>query len=254
MSVLPTGVVESTQINPKTMILFSKPKVGKTELCAALPNSLLIDVEDGSSYVSAVKVNVKAIAKERSITPLEALKLVVRDIKAANVAKQGFAYKYGIIDTVTALEDMVLPIANDAYRNTPQGKNWVGDDVTTLANGAGYRYTRIALSTIINLLASCFEHLVILGHLKDKMIESEGKEMTERGLDLTGKMASLLMSQVDAIGYMYREDNKTIVNFKPSESVTCGSRSEHLKNKQITVIEQLEDGSLEISWNEIFLS
>ena len=79
-------------------------------------------------------------------------------------------------------------------------------------------------------LEECFDTLIILAHLKDKLLEKDGKEMTERGIDLIGKSASILSANVDAIGYMYREDNKTLVNFKPSESVTCGSRCDHLKD------------------------
>jgi hypothetical protein len=77
--------------------------------------------------------------------------------------------------------------------------------------------------------------------------------MTERGLDLIGKSASILCSQVDAIGYVYREDNKTIVNFAPSESITCGSRSEHLKNAKITLIEADDNNNLTVDWSKIFI-
>jgi hypothetical protein len=54
-------------------------------------------------------------------------------IKAA-----GNPYKYVTVDTVTALEDMIQPLAVKIYRQTPMGKNYDGDNVTTLPNGAGY--------------------------------------------------------------------------------------------------------------------
>lgn len=139
------------------------------------------------------------------------------------------------------------------YQQTPQGRNWQGDDVTTLPNGAGYQYTRKALWLVLEELEECFETLIILGHLKDKFVEKEGKEMTERGLDLIGKSAAILCSQVDAIGYVYREDNKTVVNFQPSDSLICGSRSEHLKNQKITVVESDETGKLTVDWSKIFI-
>ena len=116
-----------------------------------------------------------------------------------------------------------------------------------------YQYTRKALWIVLEELEECFETLIILGHLKDKFVEKEGKEMTERGLDLIGKSAAILCSQVDAIGYVYREDNKTIVNFQPSDSLICGSRSEHLKDQKITVIESDEKGNLTIDWSKIFI-
>lgn len=250
---LPSSKIKATRVNPKKLILFSKPKVGKTEMLSALDNCLLIDLEDGSEFVNAMKINVLDIARKNEISPITALKEVISTIKAANKEAGKFVYKYGAIDTVTALEDHVLLLANKLYTQTPQGRNWQGDDVTTLPNGAGYQYTRKALWIVLEELEECFETLIILGHLKDKFVEKEGKEMTERGLDLIGKSAAILCSQVDAIGYVYREDNKTIVNFQPSDSLICGSRSEHLKDQKITVIESDKDGKLTIDWSKIFI-
>lgn len=250
---LPTTKNEKVRVNPKKIVLFSKPKVGKTEALSKLDNCLLIDVEEGSDYVAAMKVNIIEKARETNTLPIVALQKLIEQIKEANKQKGGYMYRFGAIDTVTALEELVIPYANHMYKSTPQGKNWQGDDVTTLPNGAGYWFLRKALSKTLNDLEECFETLIILGHVKDKLIETGGKEMNERGLDLTGKSAAILCSQVDAIGYMYREENKTIVNFKPTDSLTCGARSEHLKEKKITLIEQIEDGSLVVDWSEIFL-
>jgi hypothetical protein len=250
---LPSSKIKATRVNPKKLILFSKPKVGKTEMISGLDNCLLIDLEDGSEFVSAMKINVLDVAKKNNTSPISALKQVISKIKEENAKAGKFIYKYGAIDTVTALEDHVLLLANKLYQQTPQGRNWQGDDVTTLPNGAGYQYTRKALWLVLEELEECFETLIILGHLKDKFVEKEGKEMTERGLDLIGKSAAILCSQVDAIGYAYREDNKTIVNFQPSDSLICGSRSEHLKNQKITVVESDETGKLTVDWSKIFI-
>lgn len=255
MTLIPKGIVNSTRVNPKSIVLFSKPKTGKTEMVAGLPNSLLIDLEDGSEFVNAVKINVLAEARKENVQPLDIIQKIVAELKEANESKGGYTFKYGIIDTVTAVEELVLPLANNMYRNTVQGRNWQGADVRQLPNGAGYQYTREALWMFIDRFKELFDTLIILGHLKDKLIEKDGKEMTERGLDLTGKSGPLLCSQVDAIGYVYRDaDGDTAINFKPSESITCGSRSEHLKNKDnVKVITKNEDGSLKIDWSSIFV-
>lgn len=134
---LPSSKIKADRINPKKIILFSKPKVGKTEMISALDNCLLIDLENGSQFVDAMKINVLDIAKNKDIAPIVALKEVIDTIKEANNKKGDYVYKYGAIDTVTALEDHALFLANKLYRQTPQGRNWQGDDVTTLPNGAG---------------------------------------------------------------------------------------------------------------------
>ncbi len=250
---LPTEKIKAERVNPKTMVLYSKPKIGKTTALSQLKDCLLIDVENGAGFVDAMKISVLDLAKKNDITPISALKEVINTIKKANEEKGDYIYKYGVIDTVSALEDHCLVLANKLYRDTPQGRNWQGDDVTTLPNGAGYQYTRKALSLVLDELAECFDTFIISGHVKDKLIEKEGKEMTERGLNLIGKSASILCSQVDAVGYVYREGDKTIVNFQPSETLICGSRSEHLKNKQITLIESDGKGHLRVDWSEIFI-
>jgi Cdc6-like AAA superfamily ATPase len=250
---LPLKKVKATRINPKKIIIFGKPKVGKTTALSNLENCLILDLEGGSSYVDAVKIDILEISRANNETPISVLKQIIDKLKSSNKENNGFVYKYGAIDTISMLEDMVMPIAVSLYKQTAMGRNFQSDNVLTLPNGAGYQYTRQALWLVLEELEQCFDTLIILGHLKDKLVEKEGKEMTERGLDLIGKSASILCSQVDAIGYMYRDENQTIVNFAPSESIICGSRSEHLKNKKVTLIESDDAGNITVDWSQIFL-
>ena len=250
---LPKTKTKASRINPRKIILFGKPKIGKSTALANLDDCLILDLEGGTDYLDALKIDVMQISKSNEISPIAALKQVIDSLKEANKAKNGFIYKYGAIDTISVLEEMVLPIAKMLYQKTPMGRNFQGDNVLELANGAGYQYTRQALWMVLDELEECFDTLIILAHLKDKLLEKEGKEMTERGIDLIGKSAAILSANVDAIGYMYREDNKTLVNFQPSESVTCGSRCEHLKDKKITLIESDDSGKLTVDWSKIFL-
>jgi hypothetical protein len=250
---LPTQKTKASRVNPKKIILFSNPKSGKTTAVAALENNLILDLENGSEFLDALKINVLQLARDNNKTPLTVLKEIINTIRESNEKKGGYTYKFITLDTVSALEDIALELANILYRKTPMGRNWTGDDVTKLPNGAGYQYLREAMDVILNEIEPLCDTLIILGHLKGKFVEKEGKEMESRGLALTGKIASILCSQVDAIGYVYREDNKTLVNFAPSESLIVGSRPEHLKNKTITLIESDKDGKLTIDWTKIFI-
>lgn len=253
MIILPTQKINASRKNPRKIILFGKPKIGKSTALANLDNCLILDLEGGTDYLEALKIDIIGEARKQDVEPIVALKQVINSIKEANIANNGFVYKYGAIDTISILEEMVLPVAKKLYQKTPMGRNFQGENVLELPNGAGYQYTRAALWMVLDELEQCFETLVILAHLKDKYLEKEGKEMMERGIDLIGKSASILSANVDAIGYMYREDNKTIVNFTPSETVTCGSRCEHLKNQKITLIESDDSGKLTVDWSKIFI-
>ena len=250
---LPKTKIKADRVNPISMVIFSQPKTGKTTAVSELDGCLLLDLEDGSHFVDAVKINVIEKAKELKKLPIVAIKHIINSIKAENEKINGYVYKYIAIDTVTALEAIVLPLANNMYKNTNMGRNWVGDDVTDLPNGAGYKYTRDALSNTINELKEVCETLIILGHVKDRLVEKEGKEMPERGLALTGKSPSILCSQVDSVGYLYREGNKTIINFKISPDLIIGGRSEHLNGQQIVVAESDGEGNLKVDWSKIFI-
>lgn len=251
---LPTKASEATRLNPKRIILFSQPKTGKSEALSRLENNLILDLEDGSGFIGGLKMNVLELASKEKVSPLRALKMVIDSIKESNTKKGDYTYKYISIDTVSALEDNYgLELALKLYKDTPMGRNFQGTDVRTLPNGAGYGPLRTAVKMILDEIEALCDVLIISGHTKDKVVDQEGKEMTQRGLDLAGKLASIVCSESDAIAYLYRKDNQTIANFKPSESLTVGARPLHLKNKQIVLLESDDNGTITSHWDKIFV-
>lgn len=251
---LPTEKVKAQRINPKKLIIFSLPKTGKSELASRLENNLILDLEEGSGFVEGLTINVLELAKKEDISPLYALRKVIDKIKESNKVKNSFAYKYITVDTVSSLEDKYgVELALKLYKDTSQGKNFQGDDVRTLPNGTGYHFLRIAVTMILDELEDLCDTLIIMGHTRDKLIEKDSKEMTSQGLDLAGKLGSIVCSQADAIAFLYRKGNQTIANFKPSEQLTVGARPLHLKNMEIVVLESDEQGNLIDHWDKIFV-
>jgi len=237
--VLPTTKVKAEKINPKRIVVYSKPKTGKTTAYAGLENNLIIDLENGSDYVDALKVKAK---------DLKELLAVGQAIKDA-----GKPYKFITIDTITALESMIMPLAVKLYKNTTMGKNFDGDNVLTLPNGAGYLYTREAFFQILDYIDTLAPTIILSGHIKDKQVDDKGELVMSANIDLTGKIKSLVCANADAIGYMYRKGNKTILSFKTNEEVTCGARPEHLRNEEVVVTEMNERGELEFHWDKVFI-
>jgi hypothetical protein len=237
--VLPTSKVKAERQNPKRMIIYSKPKTGKTTAYAGLENNLILDLENGSDYVEALKVK---------INNLQELLDAGKAIKAASNP-----YKVVTIDTVTALEEMIQPLAVKLYRGTSMGKNFDGDNVTSLPNGAGYLYIRQAFFQVLDFIDTLAPHIILSGHIKDKVVDDKGEMVMSANIDLTGKIKSLICANADAIGYMYRKGNKTILSFKTNEEVTCGARPEHLRNEEIVVTEMNEKGELEFHWDKIYV-
>ena len=251
---LPTTKTGVTQINPNKLIIFSTPKAGKTLALSKLENNLILDLEDGAGFVEALKINVKDIARKNNIKPIQALKEVINSIKEANAKKGGYVYKYITIDTISAIENDFAPdLAIKMHLNTPIGRNFQGDDILTLPNGQGWGILRNAILLIVQELEDLCETLIISAHTKDKVVEISSKEVNQRSMDLAGKTPSILCSHSDAICYLYRKNNQTIANFQTSEALSVGARCEHLKNREIVLIESDENGNITSHWDEIFI-
>lgn len=244
---LPTSKNKPTTENPKLLILFSKPKNGKTTIAAGLDGNLIIDLEEGSNYVECMAV------KANNIDELKAI--------AGSIREAGCPYKYITLDTVTALEEMIMPMALADYRSTPMGKafglnpqtgKYQYVDIRTLANGGGYLYIREAFQKVINIFRGLTDHLILLGHTKDRTINRDGKELSENLLDLSGKLERIISSKADALGYVYRKKNQTIINFNGGDDLIVEARPAHLRGKEIVIAESNEDGVITTYWDKIF--
>ena len=236
---LPKTKVPAETQDPRQLIVFSKFKVGKTTALSELPNNLIVDTENGSSFVSALKIKVNSI---KDINDL------CKSLKEANCP-----YDFITIDTVTMLEDMCKPLALKLYQNTPAGAGYDGD-VLNAPNGAGYGHLRAAIEMVINKIGDCTKNLILVCHSKDAAIDKN--ELTVKQIDLFGKSGRILSAKADAIGYLYRDDNSnTILSFNTNNKfIECGARPEHLKNADIVLGEMGEDGKLTFHWERVFPS
>ena len=73
------------------MVIYGPPKIGKTTALSQLKDCLIIDLEDGSDMVDALKVQVENLAELAEVG-----KAIMKDNKP---------YKYIAIDTITKLEE-----------------------------------------------------------------------------------------------------------------------------------------------------
>ena len=74
-------------------------------------------------------------------------------------------------------------------------------------------------------------------------------------LDLAGKLSSIIEGESDAVGYVFRKGNKTIVSFKGGGLISQ-ARAPHLAGKEIVAAESSTDeaGNTNITtyWDRIF--
>jgi len=235
---LPFPLKEVKDQNPKLFILFGKPKTGKTTIASQLGDSLVIELEvGGADFIGG------SVVQAGSLSELKEIGAKIKEYKSP--------YKYIIIDTVTKLEELSLSLAAQLYKKSPVGVNWLGSDVRTLPKGAGYFWLRKAFFAILEEVQTWSEYTILVGHLKDNLIEKDGKEFTSMELDLTGKIKSLVSAQADAIAYFFRDGKEGFLNFEPTEDTVAGCRSPHLEGRVIKISEKKGD-KVVTNWKEIF--
>ena len=81
-----------------------------------MPNALCIDLENGG-YDSSDAVKIKA-------NSVQDIKEICTAIKEAN-----YPYQFIVLDTITALEDMVKPLALKLYLDTVAGSKFTGKNI-----------------------------------------------------------------------------------------------------------------------------
>ena len=243
---LPTSKIPASTTNPKFLVLIGREKVGKTSALAQLDNNLIIDLEGGSTFVDAMAIQCRTISD---------LGEAASAIRAKNKEVGHNFYRHITIDNATSLEEICLGYAATLYRQQPVGKNWTGTDVRTLPQGSGYYYLRTAVLKVIDMFKELCDEFILVGHIKDTIVDdpSTGEEITERSLDLVGKLAGMVCRRCDGVGYMYRSGNEVHIKFKADKNIAMGCRSDHLRNKDIVISEMNDEtGVLTTHWDKIF--
>jgi len=237
---------ESVLDYPRHLVVYAKPKMGKTDLISRLPDCALIDIEDGTEYVTGY------VHKVYDPDPIKTLANLDQVLDWLIKEKP---YKYVSFDTMTKLEECTIIQGTLDYMNSSQGKkfNVIDEDliesikktnpeeakkyekvkgaklphtnphfkvVETLPEGYGYRWSREAFK-----------------RYSDKMIETKaGSSVSGREIDLTGKLKSITASFNDSIAYLTRNKaGNTCLSFKAGEAVAEGTRDTRLSNNEFEI-------------------
>ena len=243
MITLPTSKIPATSTNPRFLILYGRPKSGKTSSLAQLDGNLIIDLEGGSTFIDAMSIQC------RNVTELGEAASAIR---AKNTEVGHNFYKHITIDNATRLEEICLSYAAALYRQNPVGKNWKGTDVRTLPNGSGYFYIRQAVRKVIDMFKELTDEFILVGHVKDVQIESNGEELSEMTLDLVGKLSGIVCGEADAVGLVFRKGNETHISFKGGDGSIKEARATHLRGKDIVVATGNEEGEITTYWDKVY--
>lgn len=273
-------VQKSTTSSPRTMIIYAKPKKGKSTISAELSksgNGFIIDAEDSYVALDARKYTVNqqttndALKWKEFVNVLDTLK---EKGKQPDGTYKPF-FKFLIIDSLTRVNDWsetvgtyyfmaksqgkswnvkvdsktnqpVLDANKKPVKLTPEDKSW--ESVHEMGQGFGYRYSREAMIDIYNQMLSIADKIIFICHVKDKFLKADSDiETYNKEIDLTGKVKDFYTQHVDAIALLEREGDKAYLKFTDDE----GSRFDYLSGKSM-VISEKKDGKIVTYWNEIF--
>ncbi len=228
--------------NPREMVIFSYPKVGKTQLMTKLPgNYLLLDFEGGADFYEHNGV---------SIPDLETFNALRKEF----IEKQP-QYDFIVLDTLTSLYAKLANFIAVTQYNKEEKKNKPLDyDITLLPFGVGYTYKRNAVQKIIDFFKKYCKCLILTGHVADKALGGNGDEASTKDLDLEGKLKNIISLKTDALALLYRSGiNENSLSFQSSTGLIGGTRVQHLANKNIVISEMNEEGELIAHWDKVFI-
>lgn len=274
---LPTERREAKSSNADSMIIYGLPKQGKSAICAQLPNCLYIAL--GSESVDKLAVMDYRINNGDLLKDVYEFAALLRAIEEKNTANGGFFYDYIVLDSLTRMDEMSEVAGTVLYEQTTQGKKWnakkdgldqyvkdkdgnyvkyaYGDvnwePVTSMGEGYGYRWTRNWMTDKFHQLLRLAPSVVFLCHVQDKFIQTKsGDKVQAIDLQLTGKLKSILASEVDAVGYFHRKGNQGFLSFKADGDRVAGNRCPHLQG-DILISEKQENNTVKTYWDKIYI-
>jgi hypothetical protein len=238
---LPIEYIEPSRTEPQIMVIYGEEKTFKTGLMASVPHNLILDTQGGTEFYKRLSVPMKNLDDAREI---------LQSLAAYKKENGKNLYKYITIDTATDLVDIAKVKALQLYQQTPLAMRKDGTlysgDILDLSRGAGYGFLRRAFVLLYESFLPYCDTLVLICHAKErsKFANDETNDETVLTVDLPGQMARTTLQWADAIGYMYRDENKSIISFRSGGSTAKGSRVDYLREKEIVVAESDENTNI----------
>jgi len=252
---------EPLLINPTLLIIYGPPKMGKTQIVSQLSDNYHLSLEiGGDDYITGRIDRIK--------TPGE----FENRLKEFHEEKEKIA-TYLIVDTITQLDEWSELVGTIEYMQKTQGKKFNREDngaiispkdkrfesIHSIGQGYGYVHSRDVMMRWLYDLHSLveegkFNHVILLSHIKDKLVEAKNNtDLVEAAdLSLTGKLRWLYASKVSAIAFMTARKNQRFLSFENEYKITSGGRCPHL-NGNILISEKMPDKTIKTYWDDIFL-
>lgn len=210
----PTKV--SRDLKSKYMLIYGKPKIGKTTFACSIPDALILATEKGYNAMDGVLVqDIKTWA--------DAL-IVLRQLRSAK-AKEKF--KSVVIDTFTILSELC-----EKYICSNEGVATLGD----IPWGGGYAMLGKELGDFIRGITMEGYGLVLIAHSKEAVEQvDENKTVTYYSPNLSKRAMGIANQAVDIIAFANEKwdkegNSQRYLVCRQTPNITAGSRFPEFPN------------------------
>ena len=223
LNIQPTVI--SRDLKGKYILIYGKPKTGKTTLASKFPKNLLLAFEKGYNAIDNIYV--------QDINNWSEFKQVLRQLKRPEVQEQ---YHTITIDTTT--------IAYEMCENYICQQNAV-QSISEIPWGGGYAATKKEFESCLRQITMMGYGLVLISHIEtrkektadDSEIEILAPSMPKRCYEVVNQI-------VDIIGYIATEwdetgDSQRYLYTRQTPTVMAGSRFKYLAPKIVLGYDQL---------------
>jgi hypothetical protein len=210
MSLLPEGKTSiNNKLEDQIMLVYGRPKIGKSTLCSNLDKALFLATEAGLNHLEVYKIN---------IVNWESLLKV-----CAELAQGNDKFDTIVIDTV----DNLVMYCSD-YICKKLDVEHPGD----LSHGRGWSAVTQELKRVLTKLSAMPYGLIMIGHSKQEEIETKTQKYNRFTLNIGGKNCDVIKDMSDIILFMDSEmkdgDEVGVIRTKPSLYYDAGDRSKLL--------------------------
>jgi len=207
---LPTQLSKiENELSKQIVLVYGRPKIGKSTLCAQFDKALFLATEPGLSQLEVYKCN---------ITSWEGFMEACKDIAGGQ-----HEFKTIVIDTI----DNLIPLLQ-AYIEKVNEVDYIGD----IPHGKGWFLATQELRRVLTKLAMMPYGLVLVSHSKQEEIETKTKKYNRFTIDLSGKNQNAVLNLMDIILFMDSEmkggEEIGVMRTKPSLYWEAGDKSKRL--------------------------
>jgi hypothetical protein len=208
MSILPVErSKKQTAINSQIILIYGRPKIGKSTFCAKFNKAVFLATEPGLNHQEVYKVNVNSWGKF-----LEA---------CSELAKGQHDFETIAIDTVDSLITYCSDhVCKENNINHP----------SELAHGKGWSMITLELNRALIKLASLPYGMILVSHCEVNEIETKTKKYNRWSISIGGKNKNIILNLADIILFVDSEVDKDgnevrLMRTKPSINYDAGDRS-----------------------------